>query len=274
MKEEVCAVVVTYHPDDAVLDNLAAIRPQVQGLVVVDNGSREERRSLLRLASREWHFKLIENGENMGIAAALNTGVKWAEEEGYTWTALFDQDSTAPFGFIETMLRAFERSRRRDKIALLVPRYVDSRRGKSGSLIPMSIFRQEGLFEENLFIGGVDYEYCLRLRRKGYTVEECTEAVLLHAPASFTDCRVKGVRLFSTSNYSAPRRYYRDRNTIWIIRKYWTRYPAFVLRMLSDSLKDVIKIILAENNKRQKVLHMALGMRDGLLGRMGKTVEL
>jgi rhamnosyltransferase len=291
MKEEVCAVVVTYHPDDAVLDNLAAIRPQVQGLVVVDNGSREERRSLLRLASREWHFKLIENGENMGIAAALNTGVKWAEEEGYTWTALFDQDSTAPFGFIETMLRAFERSRRRDKIALLVPRYVDSRRGNSlsaiyagngslqvamtsGSLIPMSIFRQEGLFEENLFIGGVDYEYCLRLRRKGYTVEECTEAVLLHAPASFTDCRVKGVRLFSTSNYSAPRRYYRDRNTIWIIRKYWTRYPAFVLRMLSDSLKDVIKIILAENNKRQKVLHMALGMRDGLLGRMGKTVEL
>jgi rhamnosyltransferase len=287
----VCAVVVTYHPDDRVLDNLAAIRPQVQGLVVVDNGSSEEKRNRLRLAASEVGFALIENGDNLGIAAALNIGAKWAQAEGYGWVALFDQDSTAPPNFIDTMCHAYETNRRGDRVALLVPRYIDSRLGiplppvyadngslqvamTSGSLMPIAIFSEEGWFEESLFIGGVDYEYCLRLRSKGYSVEECTEAVLLHAPADFTECRVNGSRLFRTSNYSAERRYYRDRNNIWMMRKYWTRYPAFFLSTLSNSLKDCLKILLAENDKQRKVFHMALGVRDGLLGRMGKTVQL
>jgi hypothetical protein len=58
------------------------------------------------------------------------------------------------------------------------------------------------------------------------------------------------------------------------MRKYWTRYPTFFLSTLYNSIKDCLKIILAETDKRRKVCHMALGVRDGLLGRMGKTVEL
>jgi rhamnosyltransferase len=290
-KESVCAVVVTYHPDAAVLDNLAAIRPQVQGLVVVDNGSSKEKLSRLRLAAPEVEFTLIENGDNLGIATALNIGVKWAQSQGYTWVALFDQDSTAPPAFVDTMRRAYDTNRRRDRAALLVPRYIHSRLGHplpaiyagngslqvamtSGSLMPVAIFSQEGCFEESLFIDGVDFEYCLRLRSRGYSVEECTEAVLLHAPANFTECRLNGSRLFLTSNYSAERRYYRDRNKIWMMRKYCTRYPAFILSALAGSLKDCVKILLAETDKRRKVFHMALGVRDGLLGRMGKTVQL
>jgi rhamnosyltransferase len=290
-KKSVGAVVVTYHPDDGVLDNLGAIRPQVQGLVVVDNGSSEEKRNRLRLAARELEFTLIENGNNLGIAAALNIGAKWAQSERYRWVALFDQDSTAPPAFIDTMLRAYESSPRRGRIGLLVPRYIDSRRGipisaiyakdgslqvamTSGSLMPISIFSHEGWFEDSFFIGGVDYEYCLRLRSMGYSVEECTDAVLMHAPADFTECKVNGARLFSTSNYSAGRRYYRERNTVWMIKKYWRRYPAFFAGMLSHSVKDGVKILLAETGKRRKVYYMALGVRDGLLGRMGKTVEL
>jgi rhamnosyltransferase len=290
-QKSVCAVVVTYHPDAAVLENLSAIRPQVQGLLVVDNGSSEERRNHLRRGAREVGFTLIENEDNLGIATALNIGAKWAQSEGYTWLALFDQDSTAPPDFIDTMCRAYDTNRRRDRVALLVPRYIDSRLGTplppiyadngslqvamtSGSLMPIAIFSQEGWFEESLFIDGVDYEYCLRLRSNGYSVEECTEAVLLHAPANFTEYRVNGSRLFVTSNYSAERRYYRDRNKIWMMRKYCTRYPAFFLSTLSNSLKDCLKILLVENDKRRKVFYMALGVRDGLLGRMGKTVQL
>jgi rhamnosyltransferase len=290
-QKSVCAVVVTYRPDDEVLDNFGAIRPQVEGLVVVDNGSSEEKRNRLRRAAREMKFTLIENGENLGIAAGLNIGVKWAQSQCYRWVALFDQDSTAPPAFIDTMLRAYESSPRRDRMGLLVPRYIDSRRGipisaiyakdgslevamTSGSLMPISIFNHQGWFEDSFFIGGVDYEYCLRLRSMGYSIEECTDVVLMHAPADFTDCKVNGARLFSTSNYSAGRRYYRERNTVWMIKKYWKRYPAFFAGMLSHSVKDGVKILLAETGKRRKVYYMALGVRDGLLGRMGRTVGL
>jgi rhamnosyltransferase len=287
----VCGVIVTFRPRSEDLENFAKLRPQVQGLVVVDNGSPEETLTILQTASRACDFALIENGDNLGIATALNIGVKWAQSEGHRWVALFDQDSTPPPTFIDTMLRAYDTSPRRDRIALLVPRYIDSRRGiplpavyaedgslqvamTSGSLMPISIVSQEGWFEDSFFIGGVDYEYCLRLRSSGYSVEECADAVLLHAPADFRECWVNGVRLFATSNYSAGRRYYRERNTIWMIKKYWKSYPAFLAGMLSDSLKDGVKILLAETEKRRKVYYMALGVRDGLLGRMGRTVEL
>src|ERR1700749_3536510 len=79
----VCAVMVTYHPDDGVLDNLAAIRPQVKGLVVVDKGSSKDDRNRWRLAAREMGFTLVENGDNLGIAAALNIGVRRAQSERY-----------------------------------------------------------------------------------------------------------------------------------------------------------------------------------------------
>jgi rhamnosyltransferase len=290
-ERSVCGVIVTFRPRTEDLDNFASLRPQVQGLVVVDNGSSVEKRDLLHEASRKWDFTLIENGANLGIATALNVGIRWAQTQGYGWVALFDQDSIVPPGFIGTMLRSYDANPRRDRTALLVPRYIESRLGipvpaiyaadgslqvamTSGSLMPISLFSQEGWFEERLFIDGVDYEYCLRLRCNGYSIEECTDAVLLHSPANFTAYKMNGRILFSTSNYSAGRRYYRDRNTIWMIRKYWTKYPMFFLGSMFNSFKDGVKILLAEDNKRQKVCYMALGVFDGMLGRMGKTVEL
>jgi rhamnosyltransferase len=290
-ERSVCGVIVTFRPRSEDLENFAKLRPQVQALVVVDNGSSEEQRGLLRLASFESDFTLIENGDNLGIAAALNIGVKWAQSEGYAWVALFDQDSAVQPGFIDTMLRAYDGHPRRERIALLVPRYIDSRLGiplpatyagdgslqvamTSGSLMPTAVFCRQGWFEECMFIDGVDYEYCLRLRSNGYSLEECPDAVLLHAPADFTVCMLRGFRLFSTSNYNAGRRYYRDRNKMWMMRRYWTKFPAFFLFTLSNSLKDGLKIILAEKEKKKKLYHMGLGVRDGLMGRMGKTVKL
>ena len=69
---QVCAVIVTFRPRAEDLGNLARVRPQVEDLVVVDNGSPGEELLLLRAASRELNFALIENGQNLGIAAALN----------------------------------------------------------------------------------------------------------------------------------------------------------------------------------------------------------
>ena len=71
VEQRVCAVVVTYHPDAAVMVNLAEVRGQVDGMVVVDNGSDSE---VLRGAKERVGFVLVENGENLGIGVALNRG--------------------------------------------------------------------------------------------------------------------------------------------------------------------------------------------------------
>jgi rhamnosyltransferase len=283
----VCAVIVTFHPEPDVLENLTKVRQQVQGLVVVDNGSPQETINLLRSASHQIGFELIENGQNLGIGAALNTGVLWADANSFDWVILFDQDSAATDGFMKAMLQRFDKSPSGDRLAILVPRYVDKRSGislpqdqeksgglqtamTSGSLMRASLFREHGLFEEELFIDSVDSEYSLRLRSSGLVIEECDDAMLLHSPGQPTVLRLCGVRLFQTANYSAVRRYYQDRNRIWLTRKYWKKFPKFCLRLYRDSLKEHVKTLLGEDQKWNKCYCAGLGILDGLRGRMGK----
>jgi len=286
-----CAVVVTFHPDNDVIENLHKLRDQVESLVVVDNGSSPESISLLRRASAEIKFELIENGENLGIATALNIGIRWVERNAYHWVIFFDQDSAVTEAFMETMIRAYETHPQRDRLAILVPQYVDKRLGSplpppltsegklevattSGTLMLVSSFRTHGLFEDDLFIDGVDYEYSLRLRSSGYLIEECREAVLLHSPGSPQTHRFCGLYLCQTANYSPLRRYYQERNKIWVARKYWRKCPGSCFKLFKYSLNALAKIVLAENQKWDKCYYFSMGIADGLRGRMGKTNRL
>lgn len=283
----VCAVIVTFHPDPDILENLSKVRPQVQGLVVVDNGSPEASVHLLRSASTEIGFEFIENGENLGIAAALNTGIRWADHNHFEWIILFDQDSATTPGFIDAMLHGFENSPNRDRLGILVPHYVDKRSGTdlpqdaaetgglqtamtSGSLMRLSLFREQGPFVEELFIDSVDSEYSLRLRSCGYLIEECNDAVLLHSPGHPKVLSFCGIYLFKTANYSPIRRYYQDRNRIWLVRRYWKIFPKFCLRLFRDSFKENAKIILGESKKWSKCYCSGLGIADAIRGRMGR----
>lgn len=285
-----CAVVVTYRPSRDVIANLAMVRSQVHGLVVVDNGSSESELQFLLDASADLNFALIPNRKNLGIAAALNQGVRHAELEGYNKVILFDQDSVVTHGFIATMLQYYLDNPRRDRLAMLVPRYVDRRSGIplpakyvrggglglsmcSGNLMPISVFREQGWFREELFIDYVDYEYCLRVRSCGYLIEECSAALLMHAPADPQLHRLFGLVPVRTANYSAFRRYFLERNMVWIVRKYGRMYPVLCINMFFNSVKDCIKILLVEDNRWEKLYCSLRGLSDGVRGRMGMNIK-
>ena len=285
---EVCAVVVTFHPDRTVAANLAAIRPQVAGMTVVDNGSPAEELAGLRGEAARLGFTLLENGANLGIAAALNRGVRWAAEHGFRSVLLLDQDSRVTEDFAAVMLACAERSALGERLAILVPRYVDSRSGKvlpppatrtggalqaattSGSLMPLAIFAAAGCFWEELFIDGVDYEYSLRLRSLGYSIAECPEAVLLHAPGTPIFFRLPGTRrIVQAANYSPLRRYYQERNKVLIARRHWREHKAFLAGQFIISIKDMMKIVLMEPGKLRKIRFFLRGVVDGVRGRSG-----
>lgn len=288
---EVCAVVVTFHPNQLALNNLTTLSLQLQQTIVVDNGSDVAEIETLRRTCINAGFLLIENGENLGIATALNIGVRHAQSCGAAWLLLFDQDSSVTNGFVEAMIRGFETSVWGERLAILVPRYIDSRLGiplmqdalssgglesamTSGSLIRTETFAHFGMFVEQLFIDGVDYEYSLRLRQAGMIIEECVDAVLLHSPGQPYQHRLLGRKIFRTANYSPTRRYYQERNKVWIARRYFRVFPGFCLKLFYFSSKDLIKILLAEKGKSKKCLYIVRGLVDGVRGRMGKLQDL
>ncbi len=282
----VCAVVVTFHPDSRVPANLIAIAAQGVSVIVVDNGSVGDELAALQESCAGAGMTLVENGKNLGIATALNIGVRRACTLGAHWVALFDQDSRVTENFFATLTAAFAASRWGGRLGILVPRYVDSRLGTplppnlvecgleaamtSGSLLRMSTFAELGFFVDELFIDGVDYEFSLRLRKAGYVIEECPEAVLLHSPGEPTRHTLLGILRYQTANYSPARRYYQERNKIWIAKRYFTRFPVFCLKLFLFSSKDFVKILVAESNKRAKARFFLRGVLDGVRERMGR----
>lgn len=286
----IAAVVVTFHPDAKVLENLSVLRPQTDRLIVVDNGSSDGELTPLRELCDALGAELLENGENLGIATALNQGVAAARETNCSWVLLFDQDSRVTDGFVEAMVRFFLSNPWGDRLAIANPRYVDFRLGTplpqhreidgvlesattSGSLSRMSLFDETGGFADELFIDGVDYEYSLRARAKGYVIATCAEAVLLHSPGDPTSHGFPGSKPFQASNYAPIRRYYQERNKIWICKRYGRRFPEFFLNQFTISVKDLVKIVLVEKNSGRKLRYFLRGIADGVRGRMGRFDE-
>lgn len=283
---DLCAIVVTFHPGSEVMENLTTLRPQVAGLIVVDNGSSAAERYALHSAAATLAFELIENGENLGIATALNIGIRRAQALGFSWVLLFDQDSRITDGFTAAMRQCFESSRWGSRLAILVPRYTDMRHGSpipadwvpgsgletamtSGTLMRLSTFQQQGAFLDGLFIDSVDCEYSLRLRRAGLILDQCPHAVLLHSPGSPTYRTILGSSPFVVDNYSPIRRYYQLRNRLWICRHYWLSFPGYCFKLLIVSAKDFVKILLCETGNAKKLRFFLRGVFDGLRGRMG-----
>jgi rhamnosyltransferase len=287
----VCAVIVTFRPGPEALGNLAKVRPQVQGLVVVDNGSSEEALAPFRAASKDHDFALIENGENLGIATALNIGVRWARSQGYPFVVLFDQDSVVTDAFIENMLSKYLSHPDKESIAIVTPVHFEVGRGPSrnqtydkdgsilvtitsGSLVPCQIFDRCGWFEDELIIDMVDMEYCLHARSLGFQILLAESATLLHRVGDPQYHYLAGRGPFRASNHSPQRRYYMTRNLIIIIVRHWKQYPEWSRGILKFLIRDAIIVCLFEKQRGRKLPNMVRGLLDAMRGRMGMVVNL
>ncbi|MGB0109496.1 MAG: glycosyltransferase [Terriglobales bacterium] len=288
--KSVCAVIVTYHPSATMLEILPEVLAQVQGLVVVDNGSNADELVPLSAASQTFGFQLIENGENLGIAEALNQGVRWAKSKEYPWVVLFDQDTKITADFIDHMFAAWESHPHRERVGSIHPRHVIPESGvevwvprdsdgspllpmTSGSLMPVWIFDKVGWFASEYFIDLVDWEYCFRIRAAGFLIADSRHARLLHAPGNPAEATVLG-HTFLQSNHNATRRYYITRNRIVFCRKYFRSFPGWVGSCAYAQLKETIACLLVEQDRASKFRNILLGTWDGLMGRMGKREGL
>src|SRR6476646_73299 len=285
---KICAVMVVYNPDSTLEENIRALLPEVANLIVVDNASEPSSRSVIATLAAACNFEVIWNKENAGLAAALNTGIRRALlSEDYAWIATFDQDSRVSPGFGESMLAAYLACPFRDQVALIAPRHVlASPRGEeqapvddalfkevtvtlqSGSLFSRLALTDVGLFDESFFIDYVDFEFCLRLRKRGLRIIEAGRAPLYHRvgmPTTHTFFNKTCV----VFNHSPVRRYYAARNRLRVYSRYLFSDPRWIGHDMWSWFKEVIKLALFETGRFKKLGYMARGGWDALRGRSG-----
>ena len=96
---EVLACVVAFEPSEASLEKIRALRGETPSLLVVDNSITLLARAGLSALCAETGCQLIQNGENLGQARALNQGCRWAQRRGFGFALFFDQDTRVLPGF-------------------------------------------------------------------------------------------------------------------------------------------------------------------------------
>jgi rhamnosyltransferase len=124
-RQDVCAVVVTYHPDREFPDRMRRILPQVGALVIVDNGSNDTAVETLRELAANPSITLHLNPNNLGVARALNIGVQHAGTHGFTWALLLDQDTCVDEDMIRTLFEVYAAFPHRERVAVIGSGFLD-----------------------------------------------------------------------------------------------------------------------------------------------------
>jgi rhamnosyltransferase len=267
------------------MENLLKLKSEVSSVVVVDNGSEN-----LPEPAQGSGVLVLRNERNLGIAAALNVGIRYAIEQGYRWVATFDQDSTVTVGYTEAMLAGFEACPYKERVALIAPvlcmsleeserlRHRESDRAASsairsamtsGTLLRTDIFAKAGFYDETLFMDYVDYDFCLRLQKLGWRLIRAHEAHLIHRLGVAEPRSVLGLKR-TTKTHNAWRRYYIMRNRVLVYRRYGFSFPLWCLNDIMWIFLELTKILAFEEEKGAKVRNMLKGLADGLAGRTGE----
>ena len=287
---EVCAVLVTHHPDDGFAPRLARIARQVGASIIVDNGSSDETLAMLRGVAAAPSITLIANLDNLGVARALNIGVQRAAALGFRSALLFDQDSVAGEGLVASLLEIRDSFASTERIAVVGSGYDEPWQRApapaaglshgdtwyevesvitSGSLLDIAAYFEVGPFRDAFFIDYVDTEFCLRARGQGYRVVKAKQALMSHAIGAPTLHQALWIKKWTT-NHSADRRYYIARNDTVLLREYGGyRGPGWALKSLQRRLRTCKRVLLYERQKTAKIRAIVSGWWDGVHGRLG-----
>jgi rhamnosyltransferase len=286
---QVCAVLVTFHPDEELPARIDRILLEVGALVVVDNGSGGPALDMLRRLCADPRVALVLNPANLGIARALNLGIAKAGSMGYAWVLLLDQDTLVDPGMLRTMIAIRAAYPATDRLAVIGAGFRDINKDSSprhaigtdegwqevesvitsGSLIGLATHVAVGPFREEFFIDLVDTDYCFRARALGYRIIETRQALMSHAIGEATRHSLFGVDKW-TSNHSPDRRYYIARNDTVMLRDY-ARYPAglWALKSLIRRIRTCKRVVLYERMKTAKLRAILAGWWDGVRGHLG-----
>lgn len=287
-RENICAVVVTYNPDPDFASRFDRIARTAACVVIVDNGSRTDVVAILRDLSARPDVHLIENGDNLGIATALNRGVAEAERRGFPWALLFDHDTIPLENFLAVTSQVYRQVLQPASVAVIGANYLQAFNNKpayrfdpaplawierkvvitSGSLVSIAAFRSIGPFMDELFIDHVDYEYCLRARAKGYRVVMAKEPTIIHPLGNKTPHSLLGFSVTAT-HHPPLRRYYMARNAIILARIFLLREPVWLLNAWVREAKALVAVLLYETQKTKKLRYTILGYFHGIRGKTG-----
>lgn len=294
MSKFILLSIVTYNPSREFTSLLKSNQNIIKDCLVIDNSDNISIAKSIEEECKKIGAIYIPMLGNKGIAAALNTGLIYANENDFLYLCTLDQDSILPEYFLDKFVKSSRIAKHSDpSIGIFAPIIVDKESQQpmgnnakhnnlnhiytnqvitSGCVISVPIAHKIGNFWDELFIDYVDFEFCLRCRLAGVSIVILPDLSIEHSVGNPKAFKFFG-RNFFTSSHSPVRRYYLFRNRIAIYKRYIFLSPKWVLGDIINSLKDILKIILLESESKKNLRYIIRGIYDGILSRLGKIKE-
>lgn len=279
---KVFAGIVSFNPElERLKENISAIAPQVDRVIVFDNGSDnvDEVEEILPV---DTDVMLVKNGKNIGMSGALNSLCRMSRDDEATHILLLDQDSVVPEGFVNLLAEHVA-----SDVGLVAPFIMDRNNVKhllmdeavehvimaitSGVLLSLDVWAQVGGYDENLFVDWVDYDYCDNLILHGYQILKVREAVLLHemgkkefSHMGWSFNRKKGFFRWPVYHDDRPffRRYDVMKAHVYVTLKYrWTPLWGHEMWFLTY---DILRNLIRERKKLEFLRALSKGTIDGI----------
>jgi rhamnosyltransferase len=136
----------------------------------------------------------------------------------------------------------------------------------SGSAVSAVTFAVVGKMDGDFFIDFVDFEWCFRCRHEGVPIKVVPRAVMYHSIGE----RSARFGLIRGSIHSAPRSYYKMRNSMLLFRK--SAVPRmFAVRATLLALIHYLLVLPFVKNRFDYARMFALAIHHGVIGVVGKN---
>jgi rhamnosyltransferase len=285
------AVVVFYNPDAACVSRANRIAAMLH-CVVIDNTPGITTAAALGLSEL---VQYVANGENVGVATAINQGVERLVISGFDFAILFDQDSEPPANLMTELPAVIAKANQvGDRVAIAGPAYDDPRLCgvapfvrfrwfklerivptgdqpidvdfliSSGSCINLRWWSNVGPMDDSLFIDFVDLEWCARAKHKGFRVLGVPWVRMRHELGG------EPVRIFGRAYpmHNPLRHYYLFRNAVALAKR--GSVPA--TWKSTELIKLPVRVVIYCCFPGDRIEHLKMvwrGLCDGARGRLG-----
>lgn len=256
------AAVVTHNRLDYLKICLQKIQSQTWrdfDVLVINNNSGDGTKAYLQEQKDLYQIHLEENtGPAGGFYEAIHF---FTEKGGYDYLWLMDDDLFPAKDCLEELVKAAEDNR------LMYPCVRDKGfnsvkyPGWYGFLLPVNLALKAGLPMKELFFWVEDTEYIQ------YRIEQKLKSPIKRVP------RAKVVHFTHTTKARKPWRYYYEVRNMLYYRLYVQEGRQFMrgFKILRSGAK--LFLLSVKSGNPDNVLHFCRGLKDGLFGKIGKTVE-
>ncbi len=284
---KVAAVVVLYYPGEEMLSNINSYYDRVDKIYAFDNTEQgsEIQTALLTRPKISYHH----DGQNAGIATRLNSAARLALMDGFDWLLMMDQDSGFSVATGPDYFECFKQYEPKTLVAMFGVNFEqDQQRGSSkcnavftdelitsGTLLNLLLFPEIGLFDENLFIDGVDHEYTIKTLLAGYKIVQFSNIRLTHQIGTLVKrASIKTLFLVKKAKklHTPLRCYYVYRNNLYLQQKYKNNSVLDLSKLDKIARSIINNAFFYGKNPLQVIQYILLAKRDFKNGRMGKFI--